>query len=68
MSLGVHPVLWVLPIALFSAEQNRQPLLPVFEDVTAKSGITFQLLSSRTPQKYLIETMPGGVAMLDYDG
>ncbi len=32
-----------------------------------KSGITFELHSSRTLQKYLIETMPGGVALLDYD-
>ncbi len=39
----------------------------MFEDVTAKSGVAFRLLSSRTPEKYLIETMPGGVAMLDYD-
>jgi hypothetical protein len=42
--------------------------LPVFIDATAKSGITFQLLSSRTPQKYLIEAMSGGIAMFDYDG
>ncbi len=39
----------------------------MFQDVTAKSGIAFRLRSSRTPQKYLIETMPGGVAVLDYD-
>jgi len=45
-----------------------QPSLPVFVDVTAKTGITFRLLSSRTREKYLIETMPGGVAMLDYNG
>ncbi|MGA2598007.1 MAG: CRTAC1 family protein [Bryobacteraceae bacterium] len=50
-----------------AAEVERQPL-PVFSDMTAKSGISFLLRSSRTSQKYLIETMPGGVAMLDYDG
>jgi hypothetical protein len=29
--------------------------------------IEFRLNHSPTPQKYLIETMPGGVALLDYD-
>src|ERR1017187_2582422 len=77
--LGAHPsilcaTLWILPVLcaagfvlLGAATEQRAPL-PVFLDVTAKSGITFQLLSSRTAQKYLIETMLGGVAMLDYDG
>jgi hypothetical protein len=30
-------------------------------------GIDFVLENSPTPQKYLIETMPGGVALLDYN-
>src|ERR1700685_3691288 len=30
-------------------------------------GIDFTLQNSPTPQKYLIETMPGGVALLDYN-
>ena len=30
-------------------------------------GIDFTLENSPTPQKYLIETMPGGVALLDYN-
>ena len=65
--LPVLGVLCILGLALFATAQEAPPL-PVFLDATAKSGIAFQLLSSRTPQKYLIETMPGGVAMLDYDG
>ena len=36
-------------------------------DVTADSGVDFKHESSPTTQKYLIETMGGGVAMLDYD-
>ena len=64
--------LWTLPLvlslALPGAPAEKQAPLPIFQDMTARSGIAFQLLSSRTPQKYLIETMPGGVAMLDYDG
>lgn len=42
--------------------------LPRFEDVAAKAGVRFRCNTSRTAQKYLIETMTGGVAMFDYDG
>jgi len=38
-----------------------------FTDVTASSGIAFRHESSPTREKYLIETMGGGVAVLDYD-
>lgn len=41
---------------------------PQFADVTARSGLTFRNANSATPQKYLMETMTGGVALLDYDG
>lgn len=50
------------------AQAAATPRLPVFQDVTARSKIDFHCNGSPTPQKYLIETMPGGVAMLDYDG
>ena len=39
---------------------------PVFE-VQSPHGIDFVLENSPTPQKYLIETMPGGVAVFDYN-
>src|ERR1700687_2976933 len=39
---------------------------PVFE-VNLPHGLDFTLQNSPTPQKYLIETMPGGVALLDYN-
>ena len=39
----------------------------LFEDATAESGVDFVHRSSRTSQKYLPETMSGGVALLDYD-
>ncbi|MGH9672258.1 MAG: FG-GAP repeat domain-containing protein, partial [Bryobacteraceae bacterium] len=42
--------------------------LPVFEDVTARTSIGFRHNSSKTTRKYLIESVSGGVAMLDYDG
>lgn len=39
-----------------------------FVDATAASGIDFQFEASKTPVKYLIESMGGGVAFLDVDG
>src|SRR6266702_6576541 len=39
---------------------------PLF-DVRQARGLDFVLENSPTPQKYLIETMPGGVALFDYN-
>jgi enediyne biosynthesis protein E4 len=39
---------------------------PIFE-VALPHGVDFTLQNSPTPQKYLIDTMPGGVALLDYN-
>jgi hypothetical protein len=39
----------------------------VFTDVTAASKITWTHDNLATPEKYLIETMGGGAAFLDYD-
>lgn len=38
-----------------------------FTDITAETGIHFEHMSSATSQKYLIETMGGGVALFDAD-
>ena len=38
-----------------------------FEDVTDSKGLAFTLLNSAAGRKHLIETMVGGVAVLDYD-
>jgi hypothetical protein len=40
----------------------------LFADISKSTGIHFLHQSSATSHKYLIETMSGGVAMLDYDG
>lgn len=37
-------------------------------DVAREAGIEFVHENSATPRKHLIETMPGGVAVFDYDG
>src|SRR5436309_708172 len=39
---------------------------PIF-DLKLPRGLDFNLQNSPTPQKYFIETMPGGVALLDYN-
>lgn len=39
-----------------------------FEDITASSGIRFTLNHAPTKRKRMIETMAGGLAVLDYDG
>jgi enediyne biosynthesis protein E4 len=41
---------------------------PRFSDESVKSGIEFRADGSPTSRKYLLETMVGGVALLDYDG
>jgi enediyne biosynthesis protein E4 len=41
-------------------------VFPIF-DVKLPPGLNYTLLNSPTPQKYLIETMPGGVALFDYN-
>ena len=60
---AVATVVWlVAPFTLEAADGM------LFEDVSEDSGVSFRHHSSATPQKYLPETMSGGVALLDYDG
>ena len=42
-------------------------ILPTFRDITATSKVKFKNEASHTSQKYLPETMGGGVAIFDYD-
>src|ERR1700691_2040669 len=48
-----------LPLPLFGAQ-------PLFDEKHT-GGLDFHHVNSPTPQKYLIETMGGGVALLDYN-
>ena len=52
-------------IALLAQEAKLTPS-PLFR-LTALAGVNFVLRNSPTSRKYLIETMPGGVALLDYN-
>ena len=69
MRSGAGFVLLVTIGAVMPGPRAAEP--PPFDvrlvDVTAETGITFTHESSPTTRKYLIETMGGGVALLDYD-
>jgi len=47
-------------------QDTAQKSEPVFQ-LTPLKGVDFTLRNSPTSRKYLIETMPGGVALLDYN-
>jgi enediyne biosynthesis protein E4 len=55
----------VLPFH-FSQVSSSSSSAPTF-DVKHPAGLDFRHVNSPTPQKYLIETMGGGVALLDYN-
>ncbi len=48
-----------------AAPQSPSPV--TFTDISTQCGITFKHNASQTAQKYLLETMGGGLAMFDYD-
>ena len=62
-------VLWwliaVFSTAVLSLAQNSPPV--EFTDITTQTHIDFAQENSATSNKYLIETMGGGVALFDYD-
>jgi len=39
-----------------------------FDNVSEKSGLDFVLQQHATPEKHMVETMAGGLAVFDYDG
>ena len=62
--LGVHLVLLSFSNIVFSQQTPAQ--LPQLVDITDSTGITFEHLSS-SEKKYIVESMGGGVALIDYD-
>jgi hypothetical protein len=45
------------------------PTPPIrFRDVASSAGVSFVLENHPTDRKHMIETMPGGIAVFDYDG
>jgi enediyne biosynthesis protein E4 len=56
-------------VALLASAVARTPAAPIrFENVSARSGLTFVLDQYATPEKHMVETMAGGLAVFDYDG
>ena len=53
----------LLGASTLAAKPNSDPIF----QVKSLKGLDFVLRNSPTPRKYLIETMPGGVALLDYN-
>jgi hypothetical protein len=72
LSLSVVLALATLPFGQLARSQQVQDRvagrdLPKLRDITASTGIRFEHLSS--PElRYIVESMSGGVALLDYDG
>lgn len=70
--LGSHPLskvaLPVLAGILLALGFHQTPAAVKFVDVTQQANIAFSHRNSATARKYLLETMGGGVAMLDYNG
>jgi hypothetical protein len=81
--MGSHPpqihatflmVLLSLPLSALMGQttppssSGRENALPQFVDITPRTGVHFRTEASATSQKYLLETMGGGVAIFDYDG
>src|SRR6266436_7480987 len=56
----------LVPVALFSQTPSVPKLVPQFEDITQRAGITVP--HNSTPAKrYIIESMSGGVGFIDCD-
>jgi enediyne biosynthesis protein E4 len=59
---------WLMACGLLFCLMGAAPVPDVqFTDVTQSAKIDFKHESSATSNKYLVETMGGGVALLDYD-
>ncbi len=67
LCFGLFLAQQVLVLALSQSEPAAQPPPISFVDETARSGLRFKTENSKTSEKYLMESMVGGVAMLDFD-
>lgn len=60
-----HPTPTPSPLGAKSSKCSGRPV-PQLEDITSKTGITFKHTSDPA-KKYIVESMSGGVILLDYD-
>jgi len=66
MRMTRRDLLSLLVSLSFPAQEAKLKSDPLFQ-VSPLKGVDFVLRNSPTLRKYLIETMPGGVALLDYN-
>ena len=66
--MNAKSYLWPIFAAALLVAASSAPAPIRFREVAAPSGISFVLENSPTDRKHLIETMPGGIAIFDYDG
>jgi hypothetical protein len=55
-------------VAMSCCDVLASPAKEIFTDVTQDAGISWQQFSGESPDRFVIETMGGGVAFLDFDG
>src|ERR1700745_1073019 len=56
-------------VSVYYAYASQSDVATVrFQDVAREAGLSFVLHNCPTPQKHMIETMAGGLAVFDYDG
>src|SRR5579862_1678357 len=71
-AIGVRVAVAAAALVLGHRLWSEKPAAPAsriqFRNVAGASGLEFVLENDPTPEKRLIETMPGGVAAFDYDG
>src|SRR4051794_21129416 len=64
----IHACRLIIAFAMICCLVGATPAPEVqFSDITRTSGINFKQENSATSNKYLVETMGGGVALFDYD-
>ncbi len=68
LKISTFFVLGFLIVGFSPILSHEEKATVTYVDATASSGLRFLHRNSKTSEKYLIETMTGGVALIDYDG
>lgn len=69
MMAGIAGCICAAAVIEGATKAHRGALAPIqFNDVAQQANLNFTLDNEPTAQKYMIEAVPGGVAVFDYDG
>jgi hypothetical protein len=67
--IGLLAAAAIVALAAATRDPSAQSAPAIrFENVTARAGLTTRLDQNPTPEKNMVETMAGGLAIFDYDG